>query len=146
VSNRAKLKNLHIFVSPTRLIVHNMTKSMTEKDLTKICLQCVNDKSAKIKEVRCYFAYRVVIFILFQCRIMRDLTQVSPAGVARSRGYAFVEFTEHKHALECLQTMNNNPTLFTDKKVSFKIHSFCMTNIFNFSVQLLNFRSKVVLH
>jgi len=93
--------------------VHNMTKSMTEKDLTKICLQCVNDKSAKIKE----------------CRIMRDLTQVSPAGVARSRGYAFVEFTEHKHALECLQTMNNNPTLLQIK-----------------SVQLLNFRSKVVLH
>jgi nucleolar protein 4 len=51
VSNRRKLNNLHIFVSPTRLVVHNLPKSCTDQQLHTICMQAVDDKTAKIKEV-----------------------------------------------------------------------------------------------
>jgi RNA recognition motif-containing protein len=30
-------------------------------------------------------------------------------GVPQSRGFAFVEFTHHAHALACLRELNNNP-------------------------------------
>ena len=48
---------------------------------------------------------------------MRDLTNVNANGKAKSRGYAFVNFKEHKHALAALRNTNNNPDLFGEKKV-----------------------------
>jgi nucleolar protein 4 len=35
-----------------------------------------------------------------------------PSVGGRSRGAAFVEFTEHQHALVALRVLNNNPGLF----------------------------------
>jgi nucleolar protein 4 len=42
---------------------------------------------------------------------------VNAAGKARSMGFAFVEFTQHTHAVQCLTKLNNNPNIFTDDKV-----------------------------
>ena len=49
---------------------------------------------------------------------MRDLTQVNSEGVAKSRGYGFVAFNDHQHALNTLRKLNNNPDIFTDQKVN----------------------------
>ena len=51
-SNRAKIKNLHIFVSPTRIVVHNLPKTMDDDTVMETCLKAVGDKDAEIKEVR----------------------------------------------------------------------------------------------
>jgi len=44
------------------------------------------------------------------------LDRVNSKGLGKSRGYAFVNFTEHKHALEALRMANNNPDLFGENK------------------------------
>ena len=49
---------------------------------------------------------------------MRDMTQVNGQGIGKSRGFAFVNFTEHAHALQVLRTVNNNPEIFGENKVS----------------------------
>jgi len=47
---------------------------------------------------------------------MRDLNRLNAEGVGKSRGYAFVDFVQHEHALKCLKHLNNNPDIFTDEK------------------------------
>ena len=56
-------------------------------------------------------------FYIFQCRVMRDMARVNAKGVGKSRGYAFVNFTDHKHALQALRVLNNNPEVFGEDKV-----------------------------
>jgi RNA recognition motif-containing protein len=41
------------------------------------------------------------------CKVMLDLERVR-AGVPQSRGYGFVEFNNHVHALACLRELNQN--------------------------------------
>ena len=43
------------------------------------------------------------------CKVMLDLDRIR-AGVPQSRGYGFVEFAHHLHALACLRELNNNAT------------------------------------
>lgn len=50
---------------------------------------------------------------------MRDRKRVNSQGVGKSLGFGFINFKEHKHALEALRSTNNNPELFGDKKVNF---------------------------
>jgi len=42
---------------------------------------------------------------------------VDGKGVARSKGFAFVEFSSHEAALTALRATNNNPELLATKKV-----------------------------
>ena len=49
---------------------------------------------------------------------MRDLNRVNSSGVAKSRGYAFVNFTHHEHALKALHLFNNSTQVFGEHKVS----------------------------
>uniref|UniRef100_H3AQJ2 RNA binding motif protein 28 n=1 Tax=Latimeria chalumnae TaxID=7897 RepID=H3AQJ2_LATCH len=49
-------------------------------------------------------------------RVMRDLKNRTAGGVGRSLGYAFAEFEEHKHALQALRHLNNNPKIFGPSK------------------------------
>lgn len=100
---RVKLKDPNVFISTTRICVHNIPVQVDDKKLKQVILKALNDKKAKINE----------------CRIMRDLNKLNSKGVGRSRGYAFVNFTEHDHALQALRTLNNNPSVFGDSKVSF---------------------------
>ncbi|KAK3097152.1 hypothetical protein FSP39_006867 [Pinctada imbricata] len=97
---RQKLKNPNIFVSTTRLSVHNLPVSVDEKQLRKVFLKAAEDKKAVINE----------------CRIMRDIERVNAEGVGKSRGFGFVNFTDHQHALQALKGANNNPDLFTEKR------------------------------
>ena len=48
---RNKLKNINIFVSPTRMVVHNLPKAVDDAKLRKIFLEGAGDKKAKITEV-----------------------------------------------------------------------------------------------
>ena len=44
--------------------------------------------------------------------IIRSKDRVDSTGRGRSMGYGFVEFANHKHALEALRATNNNPAIF----------------------------------
>ena len=55
---------------------------------------------------------------------MRDLKNVDIKGVGKSKEYGFVSFTKHEDALETLRNVNNNPNIFTSKRVYLKIIIF----------------------
>ncbi|XP_056197610.1 RNA-binding protein 28 [Falco biarmicus] len=91
-----KLRDQNIFVSRTRLCVHNLPKAVDSTRLRRLLLQVVGrGKAVHIKE----------------CRVMRELR-----GKGQSLGYAFVEFGEHEQALAALRSINNNPRLFGPQK------------------------------
>ncbi|KAM4038001.1 RNA-binding protein 28 isoform 2-T2 [Anomaloglossus baeobatrachus] len=98
---RQKLRSQKIFVSKTRLCVHNIPKSVDDKKLRQLLLTAAGgDRSVKIKE----------------CRVMRDMKSATGNAKGKSLGFAFVEFVKHEHALTALRQMNNNPDLFGPKK------------------------------
>ncbi|KRX95430.1 RNA-binding protein 28, partial [Trichinella pseudospiralis] len=116
--NEQKLKNLNIFLSHTRLCVHNLPLKLSDKELKKLCYEAVSDRKSRIIE----------------CRIMRDLNRINSSGIAHSLGYAFVQFTEHEHALKCLKVLNNNPKIFTNEKrpiVEFSLENKAAVNLKN---------------
>ncbi|NXK15182.1 RBM28 protein, partial [Herpetotheres cachinnans] len=91
-----KLRDQNIFVSRTRLCVHNLPKAVDSTRLRRLLLQVAGGgKAVHIKE----------------CRVMRELR-----GKGQSLGYAFVEFGEHEQALAALRSINNNPRLFGAQK------------------------------
>ena len=56
---RAKLKAINVFVSKTRLCVHNLPKSVDNKKLKALCLQAVKgSKGVRITEVRLNITHR----------------------------------------------------------------------------------------
>uniref|UniRef100_S4RDD2 RRM domain-containing protein n=1 Tax=Petromyzon marinus TaxID=7757 RepID=S4RDD2_PETMA len=96
---RQKLRRVTVFVSRTRLCVHNIPKSADDKKLRSIFL-CAGGPGARITE----------------CRIMRDMQVVNSRGLGQSKGFGFVEFVEHEHALTALRSTNNNPAIFGPAK------------------------------
>ncbi|XP_075862712.1 RNA-binding protein 28 isoform X1 [Microcebus murinus] len=96
-----KLKDQNIFVSRSRLCLHNLPKALDDKQLRKLLLGATRgEKGVRIKE----------------CRVMRDLKGAHGNTKGQSLGYAFVEFQEHEHALRALRHINNNPEIFGPQK------------------------------
>ncbi|NXN09121.1 RBM28 protein, partial [Indicator maculatus] len=91
-----KLKDQNIFVSRTRLCVHNLPKAVDSSKLRRLLLRLFQGGPAPwIKE----------------CRVMRE-----ERGRGQSLGYAFVEFEDHQQALAALRSLNNNPQIFGAQK------------------------------
>ena len=109
-SNSAKLKLLHYFVSTTRLSVHNIPIKCDDQELKTIVLNALNENKHD-EAVNKKNSHKII-----ECRIMRDLTRVNSEGVAKSKGYGFVELKKFEDALKVLRAINNNPNLFSDKK------------------------------
>ncbi|XP_054865339.1 RNA-binding protein 28 isoform X2 [Amphiprion ocellaris] len=98
---RAKLRDINVFVSKTRLCVHNLPKSVDNKKLKALCLQSVKgDKRIRITE----------------CRVMYDKKPEKGQVMGQSLGYGFVQFQDHEHALSALRYLNNNPDIFGSHK------------------------------
>ncbi|XP_033276254.1 RNA-binding protein 28 [Orcinus orca] len=96
-----KLKDQNIFVSRTRLCLHNLPKAVDDKQLRKLLLNAARgEKGVRIKE----------------CRVMRGLKGAHGKINGQSLGYAFAEFQEHEHALAALRHINNNPEIFGPQK------------------------------
>eukprot|EP00897_Mesotaenium_endlicherianum_P008504 jgi/Mesen1/7682/ME000403S06864 len=96
-----KLRSPMFAVSRTRLAVHNVPKDMGERALKELFLAAVRQRATKQHPV------------IKQVKVLVDDTKKGPEGQAgRSRGAAFVEFTEHQHALVALRALNNNPATF----------------------------------
>lgn len=103
------LRNLNMFVSPTRLVVHNIPPSWTDSQLRKL----FQDHSGQGA-------------IITEARIMRNMKDINADGTGKSKEYGFVSFSTHEAALQALRNINNNPTIFTPSKrpiVSFSIEN-----------------------
>ncbi|XP_062403590.1 RNA-binding protein 28 isoform X2 [Sardina pilchardus] len=98
---RAKLRDINIFVSKTRLCVHNLPKSVDQKRLRGLCIQAAGGGRA--------------VWIT-ECRVMYDRKPERGQVMGTSLGYGFVEFREHEHALKALRHLNNNPDIFGPNK------------------------------
>ncbi|XP_058190726.1 uncharacterized protein LOC131307963 isoform X4 [Rhododendron vialii] len=95
-----KLKSPNFHVSRTRLIMYNMPKSLTERELKKLCIDAVTSRATKQKPV------------IRQIKFLKDSKKGEVVKQNHSRGVAFVEFSEHQHALVALRVLNNNPETF----------------------------------
>ncbi|XP_018495264.2 RNA-binding protein 28 [Galendromus occidentalis] len=108
-NKKKSLKNLHNFVSPTRLCIHNLPPTCDDRQLRRIFAAAV-DRSAKITEAR----------------VMLNMKRLGPDGKGTSKGFGFVNFSKHEDALKALRHVNNNPEIFTDMMrpiVSFSIEN-----------------------
>lgn len=94
---RILLQKLTNFVSRTRLCVHNVPTDYDNIKLKKLFKDCV-EGSPRVK--------------ITECRIIRNRNASGKLG--GSKGFAFVEFERHEHALKALRKLNNNPDVFTD--------------------------------
>ena len=93
-----KLRNPNISVSRTRLHFRNLPASLDEKELKRLCVAAVVERTGAQPVVR--------------ARLLKDPTKLDAAGAPRSRGLGFVDMASHEHALAALRHLNNNPTLF----------------------------------
>lgn len=53
--------------------------------------------------------YVIYFCICIQIKILKDSKKDKAAAKNHSRGVAFIEFSEHEHALVALRVLNNNP-------------------------------------
>lgn len=103
------LRNLNMFVSKTRLIVHNLPASWDDTKLRNL-----------------FKRYAGIGAVIKEARIMRNLKILDSKGIGKSKEYGFVEFTQHEHALRALRAINNNPDIFTPNRrpiVAFSIEN-----------------------
>ncbi|KAJ6385956.1 hypothetical protein OIU77_029006 [Salix suchowensis] len=95
-----KLRSPNFHVSRTRLVVYNLPKSMTEKQLKKLFIDAVTSRATKQNPV------------IRQLKFLKNIKKGKVVAKDHSRGVAFVEFSEHQHALVALRVLNNNPETF----------------------------------
>ncbi|CAN6686052.1 unnamed protein product [Malus baccata var. baccata] len=99
-SKMSKLQSPNFHVSKTRIVIKNLPKSMNEKELKRLCIDAVTSRATKQKPV------------IRQIKFLEDVKKGKLNTKNHSRGAAFVEFTEHQHALVALRVLNNNPETF----------------------------------
>ncbi|KAA3454213.1 RNA-binding protein 28 isoform X1 [Gossypium australe] len=95
-----KLQSPNFHVSKTRLVIYNLPKSMTENELKQLCIEAVTSRATRQKPV------------IRQIKFLKTVKKGKVVVKNQSRGVAFVEFTEHQHALVALRVLNNNPETF----------------------------------
>ncbi|KAL1459258.1 hypothetical protein WDU94_011261 [Cyamophila willieti] len=108
------LRNLHMFVSKTRLIVHNLPP-----DWNDAMLRAMFKKHSPPKAV------------IREAKVMLNIRDVDENGNPKSKEHGFVSYTTHEDALSALRNVNNNPTVFTRAKrpiVAFSIENRAILN------------------
>ena len=117
-----------MFVSTTRLTVHNIPKNIDDAGLKAVFAKAVGVKNYAIKEVSQGEFFRLecvfIAAVFFQSRVIRDLEVLDLNGHGKSRGFGFIEFKNHRDALKAVAAVNNNPDIFTADKV-LSLDSFC---------------------
>ncbi|RNF19736.1 putative RNA-binding protein [Trypanosoma cruzi] len=111
-----QLRNSNLFVSTTRLNVRNLPRTMLEKEVRAIFAAPVRSFLKENKEHMDKDKWGKYGPIK-KVKLIKD-------SAGTSRGYAFIEFVNHPIALHALRTINNNPTIFGDRRrlmVSFAI-------------------------
>ncbi|CAO3628298.1 unnamed protein product [Cunninghamella echinulata] len=114
-----------LFISKTRLSIRNLPIKVDEKELRQLGIQSIQkfkeqvkrgirtDLSKEEKEEGWQYLPKVK-----QAKIVRSKDRIDAATqLPRSKGYGFLEFHTHSHALASLRYLNNNPDLFDGKRL-----------------------------
>ncbi|KAI8599397.1 hypothetical protein EDD21DRAFT_161376 [Dissophora ornata] len=117
-------RNPSLFISKTRLSIRNLPLKMDEKELRKLGVQAIQKFKNEVKDgKRAHLSkeeqaegWDKLVFVK-QAKVVRSKDRVD-AGTQqlRSKGYGFLEYSTHAHALAGLRWLNNNPSLFGEKK------------------------------
>ncbi|OWZ02207.1 hypothetical protein PHMEG_00026270, partial [Phytophthora megakarya] len=111
---KLKLQNPMYFVSPMRLSVRNLSTALDDRKLKKLFHDAASagvragnvDRSEIKPELLSKGNPPVKVRM---AKVVRDMESAKTGKDPRSRGYGFVEFSEHLHALAALRILNNNP-------------------------------------
>jgi nucleolar protein 4 len=117
---KGKLASPLFFVSPTRLSMRNLAKHITDAALKALVRDAAGaGVAAKLVSVtegdpRLMPApgARLPPVVVSTAKVLREpVTEAGGAGavVGKSKGFGFVEFESHIHALAALRQLNNNP-------------------------------------
>ncbi|RHY23424.1 hypothetical protein DYB32_009206 [Aphanomyces invadans] len=111
---KEKLKNPLFFISPTRLSVRNVALGVDEKMLKTVFREAaiagLQEHLVNMNEVKAEYQLKKGLPVkIILCKIVRDTENLKAGEDPRSRGYGFVEFSQHVHALAALRKLNNNP-------------------------------------
>ena len=99
-NKKKQLEDLHHFVSKNRLCFHNLPVKFRDNDLRNLCVRVLKgEKDYKI----------------LYCKIMMNKDKATNK-LSTSKGFGFVSFATHKHALRVLRALNNNPATFTAER------------------------------
>ncbi|KAI3875300.1 hypothetical protein MKX03_000727 [Papaver bracteatum] len=109
-----KLQSPNFHVSRTRLIVYNLPNAISQKQLKKIFVDAVLFRASKQTPVN------------QQIKFLNE-TKAAKTTKNYSRRVAFIQFTEHQHALVALRVLNNNPETFGPERRP--IIEFALDNI-----------------
>ncbi len=102
---KAKLSsNPNAFVSDTRLCVRNLPKSVDEKFLKHMALAVLRSESNQ-------YGVPSTENPVSRPKVLHSKVVRDPNRKERSRGFGFLQFEEHRHALQALHKLNNNPKL-----------------------------------
>ncbi|CEG45791.1 hypothetical protein F443_02669 [Plasmopara halstedii] len=111
---KLKLQNPMYFVSPLRLSVRNLSIELDDRSLKKLFHDAatagVRAGNVSLSDIKPELASKGNPPVKVRmAKVVRDMEAVKAGKEARSRGYGFVEFSEHVHALAALRVLNNNP-------------------------------------
>ncbi|KAJ2744683.1 RNA recognition motif-containing protein [Coemansia sp. BCRC 34301] len=107
-------KNPNLYMSKTRLTIHNIPRAVDDAALRSAAVSAVSKFKQEVKDkVRQPLSADEMAEgwdkrpHVSQAKIVRSSDRVDVAsGKARSKGYGFIEFTTHAHALACLRFLN----------------------------------------
>uniref|UniRef100_M4BXX6 RRM domain-containing protein n=1 Tax=Hyaloperonospora arabidopsidis (strain Emoy2) TaxID=559515 RepID=M4BXX6_HYAAE len=112
---KLKLQNPMYFVSPLRLSVRNLSTTLDDRALKKLfhdaasaAMRAGNVNRSEIKSELLSKEANPSVKVRM-AKVVRDMEPAKAGKDPRSRGYGFVEFSEHLHALAALRILNNNP-------------------------------------
>ncbi|ORY03776.1 hypothetical protein K493DRAFT_345951 [Basidiobolus meristosporus CBS 931.73] len=117
-------RNPLLFISKTRLSIRNLPLKVDEAELRKLAVQAIQKFKAEVQrnerehltEHERSEGWQYLPRVK-QAKIIRSKDRIDPSTQKpRSKGYGFIEYSTHAHALAALRYLNNNPDLFGDKK------------------------------
>ncbi|KAI0557347.1 RNA recognition motif [Gracilaria domingensis] len=92
-------RNPNAFISEVRLSVRNLPRECDEKALKQIFILSAQEKGGQDEE-----GFSAGFPKVTHVAVVRDSDRND-----RSKGYGFVQFSEHEHAMRALLHLNNNP-------------------------------------
>jgi nucleolar protein 4 len=128
-------KNPNLYISKTRLSIRNLPLTIDENKLRILGKESIKKfkEEVKNKERKDLTENEKIEgwnkkVVIKQAKIVRAKDRIDTVTQkSRSKGYGFLEFTQHAHALAALRYLNNNPELFGEKKrliVEFAVENF----------------------
>ncbi|KAJ2279363.1 RNA recognition motif-containing protein [Coemansia sp. RSA 451] len=118
-------KNPNLFMSKTRLTIHNIPRTITDAALRSSAMSALSKFKQEVKDNKRKPLSKDEMTEgwdkmprIVQAKIVRSTDRVDAnTGQARSKGYGFIEFNTHAHALACLRYLN-----FQNSKQAFAKH------------------------